>query len=406
MRSPALGPTTQSRSFGDLSVKPRSPMPETSRANDDETPPANDDAPNEIRRVLPNQSTQPATIQTPSIAETSQSKHQILHDSPSSNHSSIEAKPDTPPKKDFRSGLKARPQSGDNQAKEEPEFKNVFGKLKKTQTQNYVAPDELKSNIVRGKAGLATTGGPKKSEIRDDFKDSILRKKSAMVTPSASTRITSASQMNSKPGVPEAIAKRQDMARPGSLVKDKTSPVVPADSSSTLSRKPGPPDPRPPEATPQQGSNFASNLASVLQRGPAPLATKVAKDGDGSLSKAEDSSKISPQQLNHATKSRARGPKRRPPSTAAEAVATTPSSITSPTKVPQNGITSRTLARTPDSPAKVEEASFTSPAGTDLSLSMAKPSITNTKPANFQPMTPRKPSTSIANRLDGEAGKP
>ena len=80
----------------------------------------------------------------------------------------------TSPQKDFRSNLKSRRVSVGKDSKEEIEFKNVFGKLKRTQTQNYVAPDELKDNILRGKAGLAITGGPKKTEHKDDFLESLL----------------------------------------------------------------------------------------------------------------------------------------------------------------------------------------------------------------------------------------
>ncbi|CRK38302.1 hypothetical protein BN1708_020497, partial [Verticillium longisporum] len=57
------------------------------------------------------------------------------------------------------------------------ELKNVFGNLRRTKTQNYVAPDELKGNILRGKAALNATGGPKPSERKDEFKDAILKKK-------------------------------------------------------------------------------------------------------------------------------------------------------------------------------------------------------------------------------------
>lgn len=249
----------------------------------------------------------------------------------------IKTKPETPPKKDLRSGLKSRIQPGENPVKEEPEFKNVFGKLKKTQTQNYVAPDELKDNILRGKSGLAVTGGPKKSEIRDEFKESILKKKQGMVAPSASTRIPSAVSKNAAAAVPEAIARRQGLGRTDSLVKDGPSRIAmspkPAVSSSTLKAQ------IPVKTSTAQlhdelqsasslespqGSqaSFASSLANALQRGPSPLTPESAP---GQLREADkpptglggreipESDEASPQ-LTHATKSRARGPKRKPPS--------------------------------------------------------------------------------------------
>ncbi|CAI4217949.1 unnamed protein product [Parascedosporium putredinis] len=90
-------------------------------------------------------------------------------------------KPSTPTPVDFRSQLKSRqtPTSALDSAKSgnADELKNVFGNLRRTKTQNYVAPDELKDNILRGKAGLNLTGGPKKTERKDEFKEAILKKK-------------------------------------------------------------------------------------------------------------------------------------------------------------------------------------------------------------------------------------
>ena len=63
------------------------------------------------------------------------------------------SKPKTPPKKDFRAGLKPRRPPPDNSKKEGEvnELQNVFGRLRKAETKNYVAPDVLKENITRGK---------------------------------------------------------------------------------------------------------------------------------------------------------------------------------------------------------------------------------------------------------------
>ncbi|KAF1985218.1 hypothetical protein K402DRAFT_112514 [Aulographum hederae CBS 113979] len=125
-----------------------------------------------------------------------------------------EIKPTTPGKVDFRAGLKSRQQSNDGDKKAEPEFMAAAGKLKRTNTQNYQAPDVLKSNILMGKAGLAVTGGPMKTERKDEFKESILKKREEM-----KTKLGDAPAVSKKPELPaqgsdtpEAIAKRKSMA--------------------------------------------------------------------------------------------------------------------------------------------------------------------------------------------------
>ena len=85
----------------------------------------------------------------------------------------VKPKPQTPPKTDFRSALKSRPTGTSGTGNNEPEFRSVFGKLKPTQTQNFVAPDIFKDNITRGKAALNVTGGPQKTKRVDEFKESI-----------------------------------------------------------------------------------------------------------------------------------------------------------------------------------------------------------------------------------------
>lgn len=137
------------------------------------------------------------------------------------------AKPATPPKPNFRSNLKPREQSSTQNSKGELEFKNVFGKLKRTETKNYVAPDELKSNILRGKAGLNVTGGPKKTQRVDEFKESILKQKEAMKAGGGSTIKRSpepitATARKPSPAIPEALSKRQQMSRSSSAQSDQT----------------------------------------------------------------------------------------------------------------------------------------------------------------------------------------
>ena len=104
--------------------------------------------------------------------------------------------------------------------------------------RNYIAPDELKDNILRGKSGLAITGGPKKNERVDEFKESILKKKEQMragITPSAITRQISAGEAPRKPEIPEAIAKRRGMTT-ASTASSTSSPSMTSPSTASKSR--------------------------------------------------------------------------------------------------------------------------------------------------------------------------
>jgi hypothetical protein len=160
----------------------------------------------------------------------------------------LKSKPQTPPKTDFRASLKSRQAPSTANANAEPEFKAVFGKLKRTQTQNYVAPDVLKTNITQGKAALNTTGGPQPSKRVDEFKESILQKKEAMKTGGGSLGKRPESLNTAKPSepVPEALAKRIALHKTGpsnenievkKVFDDK--PVTPA-LSRDLPPKPAP----------------------------------------------------------------------------------------------------------------------------------------------------------------------
>ncbi|OQE23660.1 hypothetical protein PENSTE_c008G00068 [Penicillium steckii] len=142
------------------------------------------------------------------------------------------AKPPQSPVVDFRANLRKREVAKDDGPQQEPEFKNVFGRLKKTETRNYVAPDELKGNILRGKAALNVTGGPKKTERVDEFKDSLVKQKEAMKAGGGSIRRNTVGkddepEQTAAP-VPEAIAKRNFMNRTNSIRQsspDKGSPT-------------------------------------------------------------------------------------------------------------------------------------------------------------------------------------
>ncbi|OQE38364.1 hypothetical protein PENCOP_c008G05278 [Penicillium coprophilum] len=143
------------------------------------------------------------------------------------------AKPQSPVV-DFRANLRKREVVKDTEDNKEPEFKNVFGRLKKTETRNYVAPDELKGNILRGKAALNTTGGPKKTERVDEFRKSLVSRKDEMKAGGGSIRRNTAGEQDApKPAevVPEAIAMRQNMTRANSIKQPSVDdPISPAKS--------------------------------------------------------------------------------------------------------------------------------------------------------------------------------
>lgn len=138
-------------------------------------------------------------------------------------------KPITPPKPqtDFRSNLRPRLQSETKQ-EEKPEFLSKFGNLRKTQTQNYVAPDVLKDNIMRGKSELAKSDGPIKTERRDELKESLLAKKELWKKEKDEGIVheRKVSQPPATPQKPEALAKRELLGR-SETVKAPSSPEKP-----------------------------------------------------------------------------------------------------------------------------------------------------------------------------------
>ncbi|KAJ5332752.1 Small GTPase superfamily ARF/SAR type [Penicillium brevicompactum] len=146
---------------------------------------------------------------------------------------------------DFRANLRKREVVKDNEQEKEPEFKNVFGRLKKAETRNYVAPDELKGNILRGKAALNETGGPKKTERVDEFRKSLVMRKDEMKAGGGSIRRNTAGEKDAPKAaevVPEAIAMRQNMTRTNSIKQDivaePLSPAKSVGSRASVDRKP------------------------------------------------------------------------------------------------------------------------------------------------------------------------
>ena len=341
-------------------------------------------------------------------------------DSHNPSSSGAKPKPEKPQKFDLKSTLKSKQPSAETKSKDEPEFKNVFGNLKRTQTQNYKAPDELRNNILRGKAGLAVTGGPKRTERRDEFMESILKKKAGMVVPSASTRISSASSRLQEHSVPEAIAKRQGLTRSASLLSNdgtegagKPSGAEALAKSQYLQDKPKPIPPEKPTRVTSKaeedlasksllGGGFTSSLAGILGRGPSPM---TSNDKPGIPPASGDSQDMQPiarpsdedatsvgSQLTHATKARARGPKRRLPTSTQHAAKNVPLPQTEPL-LAIAAAESRTLYSTDVTKSQNVPPSFHRPESRPLS------NITHNNNNNrraSQPASPRKPSTSIA----------
>lgn len=288
-------------------------------------------------------------------------------------------KPETPPKKDFMSNAKPKQVLSPAVSKDEPEFKNVFGQLRRTKTQNYVAPDELKDNILRGKAGLSLTGGPKKAERRDEFKDAILKKKEdfkkAQLEGTGVTKSTTSSVQAELPealrkkaqlgGVgatqstlppvkaqlPEALLKKANLGRVNTVVSG-TRDNNDSDNkglSDTLSRNNLPYNSPKPRISPEAGSptvsqgkldaggklagRFNPALAGILAKGPPPKPAGSSRNVSSNLETAsrlaskESEKQDSGPQLTHMTKGRARGPRRKAPSAIAQGKAQSEAAI-------------------------------------------------------------------------------
>ncbi|KAL8804757.1 MAG: hypothetical protein Q9200_005686, partial [Gallowayella weberi] len=364
LRSPPMGAATNPYAISGLKSRPNATAFELPRTNSFKGASAPEDQkiePHNDLETSRDMSPQSRTEPTTDVSEAITSKTASTTSTPSKALKGVSTddaaekgtaspqlpkpKPETPPKKDLRSNLKPRQVSGERKSAEQAEFKNVFGKLKRTQTQNYVAPDELKDNILRGKAGLSVTGGPKKTERRDEFKESLLKQKEAMKTghPSATGR---------KPSTGSAAGDDQTSAQPAASVDGRL--LIKSDSSSKnlhanfspseaqpealaglqrLKQKPRP-TPSEPLLTPptmqqdpttedNQGLNFNTSLAGMLARGPSPLAatnrsTPKAVSGVSEAELGRTTGSVAATaaegpQLTHMTKTRARGPKRRLP---------------------------------------------------------------------------------------------
>lgn len=401
------------------SLKPKpTPSPKPSIAPKDEVKP---------EELNPEQSEKASDVSrdvsndTPSKPLSSTSR--LSKESPLSSPAT-KPKPETPPKKDFRANLRSRQGTFEAPRKDEVnEFQNVFGKLKKTETKNYVAPDTFKNNILRGKAGLTVTGGPKPSVRRDEFKESLISQKAAMLAKAQETgsaalkRVESSSQSTV---TPEAIAKRKALGRSDSI----SNPPAPKEREATpeaISRKqslrtgkPIIPEKQPQATTsaskePVKSSKLADRfnpaLAGILARGPPPISSSsTASTGDSSEAVArpvQEEKKGPAPELTHMTKGRARGPKRRAPATKQ---ATTEKDV-SPTKTapiadiplvkPDNIVPSSSVVKTDE---VVEESSVAqTPARDSLKakpITPAKsPDLSRKLEKSPSPELPRKPAS-------------
>ncbi|KMU82564.1 hypothetical protein CIHG_00345 [Coccidioides immitis H538.4] len=310
---------------------------------------------------------------TPVVSPIARSPNSPIEKVPSSLGTSNPPGP-RPPVNDFRANLRRREAPIEKPSNDEPEFKSVFGKLRRTETKNYVAPNELKENILKGKAALNATGGPRKTPRVDEFKDSILKQKEAMKVGGGSIRRTTNDDRR-LPGapqspIPEAIARRNALNRSDStrsnistssgipltpkpfqskfshsntesepsLRSGQTSPVkqpekehapeqlpvasipdpsrkIPEDAQiKTHSPLPSSPAPRPRSETVKSklADRLNPALAGILARGP-PSETKPASANSVDIYSTRCSQESSAAPLTHMTKSRAKGPKRRLP---------------------------------------------------------------------------------------------
>ncbi|KAL8688386.1 MAG: hypothetical protein Q9218_005693, partial [Villophora microphyllina] len=438
LRSPPMGTVNKPTGLRGLRTGLEDQKPKISRTESLERSldPRKDQAKEMSENTMPNQASalpdETSALPEPPQTETKSTERTPLKPSPRSPTAEVDQsktvsprptkpKPETPPKKDFRSNLKPRQASADRKPTEDAEFKNVFGKLKRTQTQNYVAPDELKENILRGKAGLAFTGGPKKTERRDEFKESLLKQKEAMKvgTPPMVGRkpSTSNTTSNSKPSDPVALPAPDGLAeqkgrpyinksdagngkqQPEALaqlkrLREKSQPT----SLKVPTQKPEKSQTAPPDKS-KQGNDFNASLAGMLARGQSPLAggTSTAQKTDSERYRAdtkiptEEPTSAAPgegPQLTHMTKSRARGPKRRLPKTSQATELPRPSAA--PLSTSSMSTIDPSKAR---SHPKADLETITAVKESPQPRPLASISHNHRKPS--QPQPPRKPSTTI-----------
>ncbi|KXJ94507.1 hypothetical protein Micbo1qcDRAFT_159689, partial [Microdochium bolleyi] len=356
MRTPALGTTTKAAPYSPRTTQPAPGISVRERAATIGKPKETEQvsSPREARPLPePEAAAKPKpqpTSKPEPVAEKTQAEVTPL----------VKPKPDAPPKKDFRDALKHRqtPSTSSGAGGSEPEFKNVFGNLRRTETKNYKAPDVLKDNILRGKAGLAETGGPQKTERKDEFKEAILARKKSFKDIQAQGRgVTRNDSSASEKPVPEGILRSRALSRgartfdnpeekpalktsaaapaateePRPVARRETSNVTQIASSSTpimpaLQKEVSAPGRLQGKASGSALANrFNPALAGLLARGPpgsGPSATGSPAAKSTSTTPSNENEAGSGPKLTHMTKGRARGPKRKAPTSAPVAVPT------------------------------------------------------------------------------------
>ncbi|KAG6128831.1 hypothetical protein E4U38_005503 [Claviceps purpurea] len=243
----------------------------------------------------------PDQAQTPVEQSTATETAETAKRTPAMSPPPVNPKTQNPPTKDFRSHLRQRTAEREAPKSDEPEFKNVFGNLRRTKTQNFVAPDELKDNILRGKAGLHNTDGPKKSEKRDEFRDAILKKKADFKAAQAEGRgVTKTSSDTSEKAVPEGIARR------ATLVSKSVAPTLP-ESSTTAAPLKKVNSPKPNPELKNVLSASASSPKSPVSTQPLPHGKSPSTESSSPIStgsqaaEAKDVEKVAPPNLQKET---------------------------------------------------------------------------------------------------------
>ncbi|OQO05825.1 hypothetical protein B0A48_09920 [Cryoendolithus antarcticus] len=275
------------------------------------------------------------------------------------------AKDSTPskPQTDFRATLRSRPAAAPKST-DTPEFLAKASALRPTRPEKYVAPDLLKDNILRGKTGLAVTGGPVKAVRRDELKDSLLAKKDEwqaekeagvvkerevkfkpstpekpealakreLLTRKASDRTVERSPVKKQAETPEALRRQKSIREQPRATQPEIKPqgVVPeAQQVSPIARSRSPFSTPAPSQTSELAARFNPGLARILALGPP--SPKASPSGSRSGSPVQ-SMKSPPVEatleavtpaapLQDMRKDRAKGPKRRKGASAAAASA-------------------------------------------------------------------------------------
>ena len=257
----------------------------------------------ETAKEIPPTTSKPDTIKTPSLAvepevSIAPKPAASLKSPPPSSIS--RAKPETPPKPqtDFRSTLRSRPAS-DAKQQDAPEFLSKFGQLKKATTQNYVAPDVLKSNILRGKGELAKTDGPVKTARKDELKESLLAKKDQWKKEKDEGIVHERKISNPPrtPQKPEALAKRELLGRTEST-KAQANPEKPKTATPEALARHRSLKEKPDDSAPMPVLEKQTSLPASTPVKPAPLqpkkqtSTPVSSAFDGTATQPTDSSRL------------------------------------------------------------------------------------------------------------------